>query len=475
MSLFRTLISFATVMTIAASATLSADTAVARKSRESFHRETRQRDFDAVQRFVNSKRTIPLEEKDSNLSIAGDVRFGWGSVNEKVANIKQRGRDFDQVRAQEDEITNAVTDSALRTGVPFSNNVFEVEFNLYIDYVCDRTWAVAWLEFDNDAGIEFNWKRADQDPNGIFGSGSTDAICLQKAYIGYNIFSDGCNRLDVELGRRPLYTVFDSRVQFNNRFDGLLFKYATTAECLGNFYWNLGAFVVDERSDHYAWVTEMGLLNIANYGFDLKYSFTDWKTFAAHHNTRAKEVPGNVKDPAGICFQVSQISAYYHLEPEYLCLPVKFYGAFLHNHAARRFIPTNNSTGLPVATNAPAKTEVGRANNAWYAGVMVGQVCQERDWSIELNYQYVETQAVPDSDVSGIGSARNVLRDTVTGNGYGYTNYKGWFLEGVYAVTDNLSVDARFEWSKDIDANNGSPDNSKHKYSLVRLEAIYAF
>lgn len=471
MNLFRYLMPLASAMIIAASTTLSADSATAEHSRESFHRETRQRDFDAVQRFVNAKRTIPLEEKESNLTIAGDVRFAWANVSEKVAGDKLRGQKPNDFRALQDESNgNVFVSNNPDLGVPFSNNVFDVEFNLYVDYACDRTWAVAWLEYANSAGIEHNWKTNTQDPNGLFGSGSGDGICLKKAYIGYNILADGCNRLDVELGRRPLYTVFDSRVQFNNRFDGLLFKYARGFDCWGKFYWNLGGFVVDERADDYAYVTEMGLLDIANYGFDVKYSFIDWVSLASHHNNRARKTIGNVRYPAGLDFRVSQITAAYNMEPEYLCKPVKLYGAYLHNHSAKHGVLVNQH---------------GKENNAWYAGVLVGQVCRENDWSIEVNYQYVEAFAIPDSDASGVGSARNVLRDTITANGRGYTNYKGWFAEAVYALTDNLSLDARFEQSKQIDqdlttlAQQGSTPvrahNSKHHYTMFRLEAIYAF
>ena len=54
-----------------------------------------------------------------------------------------------------------------------------------------------------------------------------------KAYMGYNICASGCTRIDVELGRRPLWTVFDSRIQFGSRFDGLLLRYSTSALTAG--------------------------------------------------------------------------------------------------------------------------------------------------------------------------------------------------------------------------------------------------
>lgn len=434
-------------------------------SPDPFHDENRQRDFEAVQEFVNSKRTIALDQKDCNLSIAGDIRFDWANIHEKRCN-SLRGKNS---CARENEITHFVFDDCARDdrrserrrrGIPFSHNAFEVEFNLYFDYVCDRSWGVAWLQFADQAGIERTNRLCRVDREGMFGSGCCGNVCLKKAYMGYNIIADGCNRLDVELGRRPLYTIFDSRIEFQNRFDGLLLKYARRFDCWGDFFWNLGAFVVDERIDHYAYVTELGLLNIGDWGLDLRYSFIDWKSLNRYDRNRC-----GTRHPRGINYRVSQWLAEYHLNPEWVfCLPAKIYGAFLWNHQGHR-------TRFDDSFCHRNK----RKNHGWYAGFIIGEVCHEGDWSFDVTYEVVQAFAIPDSDVGGIGGGSGLLTDSFATNGRGRTNFKGWRFEGLYALTDNLSLDASFEFSTQENKKFSQNRLGRHSYNKFELEAIYAF
>ncbi len=459
MKLLRNLLPIAAVAMGLASSAAYADCSV-----ESFNFANRQRDFEAVQEFVNSKRTIGLGEKECNLTISGDVRFDWAHINERVHCHKLRA---DALRGKARQIDRYVVDDAIVDtnggGLPFSEDVFAVEFNLYFDYVCDRAWAVAWLQFRECGGIEGDRKPCFVNPEGLFGSGSCERLCLRKAYVGYNVCADGCARFDVELGRRPLYTVFDSRVQFQERFDGLLLKYARDFECWGDFYWNLGAFVVDERVDHYAWVTEVGLLNVGDWGLDLKYSYIDWKSLLKDDTNRC-----GTRDPLGANFRVNQITFAYNFNPEYLCVPAKVYGAFLWNSAAKKFNLADFTGNLNDYRNS------GKQNTAWYLGFIIGEVCREGDWSFDCNYQVVDMQAIPNSDVSGIGSSgSNLLGRTPysVDFGSGFTNYRGWRFEGLYALTDNLSLDAILEFLQQKEARIGG----HHSYSKFELQAIYAF
>lgn len=415
---------------------------------EANQRSIRERDFEAVQEYVNSKRTIPMEEKGKQFTLSADIRFIWAHVQEKADGKALRGSPG---AARENETTGVVSDADNARGVPFSTNDFNVELNLYFDYLCDRNWAVAWLKFDNRAGCDRNFKGCSLDPEGFQGSGTCEHLCLKKAYMGYNICANGCSRLDIELGRRPLYNVYDSRVQFQSRFDGLLFRYAhTLGNCGGDFYNNTGFFIVDNRVDHYAWVTELGLLNIHNSGVDLKYSFIDWKSFLSHNRNRC-----NTKNPHGVDFRVSQWTAHYTFCNPRLSVPTKLYGAVLVNHAARKW----------------EQSHFRKENLAWYAGFIIGQVCGEGDWALDINYQYVEAQAVPCQDVSGIGERVNLLKETFTANGRGFTNYKGIRAEFLYAITDNFAIDATLELLSQITKVIGG----RHSYSMFELSAIYAF
>ena len=405
------------------------------------------------------------------MSIAGDIRFDWAYITEKVnCHRLRKGNKNGTARQLPDGRIVDVGDPAylatltpeerafVEHGSPFSDNAFNAEFNLYFDYICDRAWGVAWLQFLDAGGIEHGFKNCETDPQGLFGSGCCDNLCLKKAYMGYNICADGCSRLDVELGRRPLYTVFDSRIQFQARFDGILLKYNRAIECWGDFYWYLGGFVVDERVDHYAYVTEVGLLNIYDSGLDFRYSFIDWKSLNGHKINRCF-----TPRPLGADYRISQFTLEYNFNPEYLCVPSKIYGAFLWNSAA----PHLDSVFADVDTR-----HHNRENIAWYVGFIVGEVCHEGDWSFDMNYQVCQLFAVPHQDFGGIGCfGSNLLGDTPTANLRGFTNYKGWRFEGLYALTDNLSIDAILEFSKQ----DKKVFAGKHSYSKFELQAIYAF
>lgn len=406
------------------------------------------RDFEIVHEYLNSKRTMDVQEKSCNLTISGDIRAEWRHQTEKESGIRVRGpRSVVFI----DDLPVSRLDAGLE---PVSRNEFDAVFNLYFDYVCDRAWGVVWLEFDNPAGIELPERSCEFDPQGCGGSGICDALCLQKAYMGYNVCCDGDVRFDIELGRRPFWTVFDSRIQFNSRFDGLLLKYSAGMECYGDFYVNFGGFLIDERVNDFGLIVETGFLNIMDMGLDFKYSFINWPKLGGGRNRCF------VEDPRGFKFRNSQWTFAYHFNPELICNPATIYGAILWNHDARRRIETNDrKKGL-----------------GWYVGFYVGEIRQEGDWAFDMDYEVVQAQAINDCDVSGIGRG-NVLDETFTANGRGNANYKGWRFEGDYALTDNLVLDAVVEFSRAEDKSIGATlvGDGQHSFSRFELEAIYAF
>lgn len=270
--------------------------------------------------------------------------------------------------------------------------------------------------------------------------------------MGYNICVDSDSRFDVELGRRGnLYLVFDSRVQFLSRLDGILFKYDKSWESVADWYVHAAGLLVDERVNQFAWVVEMGALDIYDSGFDLKYSFIDWQK---HGKNRCF-----VHNPEGFKFMVSQFTVTYNIAPEHVFCkkPVKLYAAFLVNHDNPSF--TVNCKRFR------------NQNLAWYAGVLLGEVRKEGDWALELMYQVVQARAVPDDDMAGVGRG-NVLDDSFTSRTRrGNTNFHGFRLEGLYAFTDNITLDSLIEWTKAYNTHIGGT----HTYSKFELEAIYAF
>ena len=398
----------------------------------------RRRDFEVVEEFLNSKRTIDLCEKSCNLTIAGEVRFAWNHLTEKeFCNSIRGGNNI--------EPPNPIIPTLPR--LPISKNEFDCEFDLFLDYVCDRAWGVAWLEFLNKAGVERRLLQCVRDPSGCGGSGFCDGICMKKAYVGYNVWCDGDSRFDIELGRRPLWTVFDSYIQFQERFDGLLLKFSTSFECWVDWYVNAGAFVIDERVNHFGYIIETGFMNIADIGLDFKYSFVNW---AQHGHNRCL-----VNNALGWEFRNSQWTLAYNLNPELFCdAAAQVYGAVLFNHAAKRSDLTNGQ----------------RKGLGWYVGFLIGEVRLEGDWSLDITYEEVEARAVSDCDVSGIGRG-NVYCESFTINQRGNNNFKGWRFEGLYALTDNLTLDTIIEFSRAADKRIGG----QHSFSRLELAAIYAF
>lgn len=431
-----------------------------------FDQELNERDFEALKRYLNTKRQEPLEEKDDNLSISGDVRFEWRHMNETLRGIRLRG-----APARHPE-----------RNLPISRNDFDCEFNLKFDYIMERSWAVAHLQYDNPAGVDSQDRGCVEDPHGWFGSGRCDEICLRKAYMGYNFWMDPCSRFDIELGRRGnLYHVFDSRVQFLSRFDGILLKWTGKCGFAKEIFVKVGGLLVDERVNHFAYVTEIGFMNICGSNIDLKYSFIDW----CHQvSTRCiKKVDPDCKfrydqlnKSKAFDFAVSQWTAYYHLNPCYLGHPTKFFAAFLMNHKWKDFEVVkivdiiDPISGLPTQVKRKRKYQ---SNLAWYAGVAIGEVVKEGDWALELQYQYVQALAVPGQDTSGICNG-NVLDYTLTQKSRPYidnTNYKGWKVEGLYALTNNITIDTIVERTTPVNEHIGG----SHVYSKVEVEAIYAF
>lgn len=463
------------------------------QDRSAFQEELNETDFQALRDFINTKRTINLKEKSTNMIITGDVRSEWRYLSQKGRfhpfgknNILRGGNSVDL-----DEL-------------PLSHNDFDAEANLYFEYNCDRSWAVMQLQFDNSAGvfdgdtacscqdgiIDFDGVGDGQelqvilnrgecvaDPGGWHGSGRCNSICLKKAYFGYNLFKCGDHNWDIEVGRRRLNNVFDSKVQFGSQFDGITFKYdRKNGENYRRYYFNIAGFVVNQRINQFAWVAEMGCYDIFKSNFDVKYSFIDWRKFGRSECYYIDS--RHPRNPRGFDFLISQITVYYNLNPEWFCgKPAQVYVAGLMNHARSRFryakltgfrygIEDNKPFRNPILVSKESR----RANLAWYAGFKVGEVRKEGDWSVEIQYQYVEPIAVPDNDVRGICRG-NVLDYPFTSTFIGNTNFKGWKFEGLYAFTDNITVDTILEWSTAVQNEVGGHNH----YACFKLEAIYAF
>lgn len=380
-------------------------------------------DMEALRRWIRDKRFITMKELGGDLSISGEVRTEFQDTNEVKDGIRQRGSGGAINKAQ---------------------YAWDVEVNIMIDYRADRNWAAIKLEFDDDMGQR---------------SGTVNRIRLEKAYLGGRIVPGDTFTMDAELGRRYLFNVFDSKIEFASLYDGVLFRFSKAWMDIGDFYWNLGALLVDDKTSHYAYVTEIGALRIANVGLNMKYSLIDWYKPAA-----------NVLNDLRYKYLVSQFLVSYQFYPEWIGKKlIKFYGAGLSNLLAG---------GVP-------QTHGKRQNWAWYAGISIGLVKKQHDWAIDANYQWAQAQAVPDFDVSGIGRGNaagvgfytnNIdgnpsSGETTSATAVGGCNYKGFEIEALYAFTDNLTVLQNFRYSNTLNKTIGPNLN----YKQYEVEFIYAF
>lgn len=379
-------------------------------------------DMEALRRWIRDKRLVTVKEIGGDLSISGDVRAEFQDISEVKNGIRQRGDGGALEKPQ---------------------YAWDVEVNLMVDYRTDRTWAAIKLEFDNDMGMR---------------SGTVNRIRLEKGYLGGRLVPGDTFTMDGEIGRRYLFNVYESKIEFASLFDGCLFRFNKAFEGIGDFYTNVGALLVDDRTNHYAFVAEIGGLRIANGGTNIKLSTIDWYKPYANQATDSR-----------YRYVVSQLLAYYQCFPEWIGKKmIKIYGAGLHNWLAEGVVQTGWE----------------KKNWAWYAGMSIGVLKKQYDWAIDVNYQWAQAQSVPEFDCLGIGRGNgasvgfyttNINGDpsslTTRATAVGTTNYKGFELEGLYAFTDNLTVQQSLKYSWTLDKSIG-PDL---RYKQYELEFIYAF
>lgn len=423
--------------------------------------EINERDIQAVKQLLKVKRDQRLSDKEDDLNISGDIRFEFKHISEET-----KGTAMGSVKRNErgngagNGLGGAASDN---NQTFFGANEFGIEFNLYFDYTAERTWAHAHLEFDNCAGISHSC-----EVNGFdyeCGSGSCSEICLRSAYFGYNIFEEGSSRLDIEMGRWDMYAIFDSRVQFQHRYDCVLVTYSNSFEDVGDFYVKGGMFVIDSIASNWGYAVEVGLVDIVDMGLDVKYSFVDYKKASDRYGKTADGSGAGGPSPCVRAWnsRISQISAAYHFNPDvdYLNYDMKLYGAFIWNHSAK-------------SAHTPAG--VGSEDMAWYIGLQVGGIQGEGDWAIDVNYQSVEAQAVPGYAISGVGLG-NVNGDCYhADNGFdtfaGNTNYQGFQLESAFALTDNLLFVSELEYTWEESSASGA---LKRDYMKSEIELMYSF
>ncbi len=379
-------------------------------------------DIRALKEWVDTKRQISLKEVGGDLSLSGEVRTEFQATRETKNGSSLRGSGLRQLPKQG----------------------FDIEFNLMLDYRTEKTWTAVKLEFDNDAGVF---------------SGTLNKIALERAYFGVRTLEGDSFTFDIEIGRRSMSTIFDSRVQYGSFFDGILFRYDQAFEKVGDFYIHVGPFVINDRKNHFGYIGEIGLLNIAGTGFYAKLSAIDWDT--KDYNT--KEINRRFR------FLNAQITPGYRFRIEKIKKIGIIYSAFLWNFAAKKIDLSDNQ----------------RANWATYLGFSLGQLLKQWDWAFDINYQVVTAQAVPDFDIAGNGFGnadksgfytRRVV--PLDGDGpstpktaAGQTNYRGFGIRLDLLLTDKLDMQHSYIQSITLDSDIGP----FRRFKQYELEFIYSW
>ncbi len=387
-----------------------------------------QKDINAVREWINTKRQVTVRELGGALAISGEVRTEFQSTGETINGVKQRG---------------AQGAALLKSGDHFPQNAFDIEVNLMLDYRTERSWASIKLEFDNDAGIV---------------SGTLDKIKLERAFWGVRVVDADTFTMDVELGRRRINSMADSKVQFNSFFDGAWFKYDQGLDQIGDIYAHAGVFIINENKNQFGYLGEIGILNVGGTGFYSKYSLIDWDTKDLHNTLQNHRFD----------FVVSQLIFGYKFLPSRLQKIVQFYLAGLWNHAAHKLKISHNK----------------RANFGGYVGVSIGEIRKKGDWAFDINYQVIAAQCIPDFDNSGIGlgnapnsgfyteSVQNTslvanTRKTAGGN----VNYRGFQMTLDYLLTNQLNLQQSWQQAVTLDDSIGP----FRRFKQYEIEFIYGF
>jgi hypothetical protein len=324
------------------------------------------------------------------------------------------------------------------------------------------------LKFNNNMGLNpYGYETEDFANEGTFVEDykddykpSSGKIQLAKAFFGYTLYNDNGQNVELNLGRQRLYDLFDSRVMFANRFDGLAFKYTSIFDGIGSAHATWGSYLVDDRSNHYGHAFEVGLADIVNSGAFFKFSF----------NKLSKEnvvgVKSYLKDLAK--HNVSQLLVGWVLPQEVTWgYTTKLYAAYLTNHKAKK----------------EARLQNHRHNHAWYAGFSMGSIKKPGDFTFDANWQYVEGNAISEAFVRSGITRGNVPRIpfTLSAN-QGYVNYHGPSLIFAYQATSDITLQVKAESSReahnyprDTTAGTTAMPNSRNKWSNLEFEALYSF
>lgn len=390
------------------------------------------------------------EAHEGEIAITADVRLKWIPQSKKTYTYWTRGSGSQNPVS----VPTAAVQTNAGDAILAPTNFYQVEANVYLDFDQVKDWVEVQLQFRNTMGIISN---------------TSNNISLRKAWIGYSFWKSKCSEFYVELGRKGLSSIFESRIQFDATFDGILFTFENES-CLGKLKIDAGPCIVDYNVDHYAYIGEIDLEDILGTNFWAKYALAWWR--------KPDGVDQNgVHDSPQFRFVNSQWLAGYDIDKKYIIWPGTIYAAFEINHAAKKVVTSNYT----------------KQNIGWYAGFEYGKIGSAGDVLLDLCYQDVGYQAVPTYDMSGIGRGNSTSRrdlpviadPTNSGNfatasnvlvlpaaqAEGVTNFRGFEFRCWWTIVKHLTLreTADFSWHK------YKPIGGFNRFYKFELNLIYDF
>jgi hypothetical protein len=435
-------------------------------------------EFAFIRKYIEEKRNISVKDKGGNLRIGGDVRVEY-----------KRAHQVADGQRVESGGTGA-NRGPLDLDIPQYRG--DVEASLSFEYVHDKSYADLLFKFSNHAGMDSTNYNDLEKTTTNYGNlsykpayaPSNNKIAMARAVIGSELWSKDSHAIVGEVGRQRLYDLFDSRVMFINRFDGVAAKYTGDFEGIGKAHATAGMFLIADRANHWGKAFQVGLSQILDTGFGLKYAFIKWNkdgTYSDGSNSKladnaAQNLPTSNTSYAGFHrvfrFACSQILANCYLPTEWFGgRLMNVYAAWVHNHAAKTMRDWYGAGNVKDSRN----------NNAWYAGFTLGRIQASGDWVLDANYQYVEAQAVPEFEAMG-GAGRGNLRNVwlFMDPSQGYTNFKGVRAQVGYCLTSDVMLN--FKAASTRAASNqlsslgsGAKRSSRNEFNYVEAEIVYSF
>ncbi len=311
-----------------------------------------------------------------------------------------------------------------------ASNQFKVGVTLDWNYSLGRGWIVTRTQFKNTAGLI---------------NGTANDFSLARAYFGYHFTTHGPFVCDLTVGRRTLTRIYNSQIQFSSKGDGATLITSYMLDNIADVRFTSGVYIDMAKT---FWILRHGLYNIADLGFYADYTFVYWGNIRPKNNANSLDIKYNL----------SQFLLGWEYKPEWLKRDLKVFAAMVANHGATRN-PLSNYR---------------KENLAGYVGAQFGSAKKKKDFSLQGQLQFCRLQALPEWDVSGVGSPATptslhqaLSKATINGS----TNFQGFEIIFLYSLTDDVTL--RFQVDRSLTLNQafGQPMN----YTGFSLETQYTF